>query len=212
MQIIPQRELFVSTNKAIINTLPRFVFSGKIVVIQSESEAIRAVQALRQSTLLGIDTETRPAFKKGVTHKVALLQICDGQVCFLFRLNQIGMPQCLVELLSDPSITKVGLSLKDDFLMLRHRKKFSPNGCIDIQHLVGDLGIKDMSLRKLFANIFRQKISKNAQLSNWEADVLTAAQQTYAATDAYACILLYEALKLYSRHKNYTLIENENRP
>ena len=109
MQIIPQRELFVSTNKAIINTLPRFVFSGKIVVIQSESEAIRAVQALRQSTLLGIDTETRPAFKKGVTHKVALLQICDGQVCFLFRVNLIGMPQCLVELLSDPSITKVGM-------------------------------------------------------------------------------------------------------
>lgn len=178
-------------------------------MIQSESEAIRAVQALRKSSLLGIDTETRPAFKKGVSHKVALLQICDGQVCFLFRLNQIGLPACLVELLCDPSITKVGLSLKDDFLMLRHRKKFHPAGCIDIQHLVGELGVKDMSLQKLFANFFRMKISKNAQLSNWEADVLTAAQQTYAATDAYACILLYEALRLYSRDKNYTLIENE---
>lgn len=178
-------------------------------MIQSESEAIRAVQALRKSSLLGIDTETRPAFKKGVSHKVALLQICDGQVCFLFRLNQMGLPACLVELLCDPSITKVGLSLKDDFLMLRHRQKFHPAGCIDIQHLVGELGVKDMSLQKLFANFFRMKISKNAQLSNWEADVLTAAQQTYAATDAYACILLYEALRIYGRDKNYTLIENE---
>ena len=209
MQITLQRELFASTNKSLIPTLPRFVFEGKVVVIQSESEAIRAVQALRKSSLLGIDTETRPAFKKGVSHKVALLQICDGQVCFLFRLNQMGLPACLVELLCDPSITKVGLSLKDDFLMLRHRQKFHPAGCIDIQHLVGELGVKDMSLQKLFANFFRMKISKNAQLSNWEADVLTAAQQTYAATDAYACILLYEALRIYGRDKNYTLIENK---
>ena len=209
MQITLQRKLFASTNKSLIPTLPRFVFEGKVVVIQSESEAIRAVQALRKSSLLGIDTETRPAFKKGVSHKVALLQICDGQVCFLFRLNQMGLPACLVELLCDPSITKVGLSLKDDFLMLRHRQKFHPAGCIDIQHLVGELGVKDMSLQKLFANFFRMKISKNAQLSNWEADVLTAAQQTYAATDAYACILLYEALRIYGRDKNYTLIENE---
>ena len=209
MQITLQRELFVSTNKSLIPSLPRFVFEGKVVVIQSESEAIRAVQALRKSSLLGIDTETRPAFKKGVSHKVALLQICDGQVCFLFRLNQMGLPACLVELLSDPTIIKVGLSLKDDFMMLRHRQKFHPAGCIDIQHLVGELGVKDMSLQKLFANFFRMKISKNAQLSNWEADVLTAAQQTYAATDAYACILLYEALRIYGRDKNYTLIENE---
>lgn len=206
MQLVAQRQIFANTDKAFISTLPRFIFEGRIIVVQSESEAKRAALALSKSPVLGIDTETRPAFRKGVTHKVALLQICNKDVCFLFRLNQMGLPTCLIELLSNPNVIKVGLSLKDDFLMLRKRRDFRPNNCLDLQHLVGDLGIKDMSLQKLFANIYHMKISKNARLSNWEVDVLTEAQKVYAATDAYACILLYEALTQYKTDNHFTLI------
>ena len=203
------KQLYVSTPKTIIPNLPRFTFEGRIEVIQSESEAIRAVRALRGASLLGIDTETRPSFRKGQKHKVALLQVSDRDICFLFRLNMLGFAPCLVELLSDPGITKVGLSLRDDFAMLRGRCAFTPGGCIDLQEMAKLFGIEDMSLQKLFANVFGQRISKTAQLSNWEADTLSQSQKVYAATDAYACILLYEELLSLKQSGDYTLIQPE---
>ena len=103
------RELFIKTDKDYINTLPRFAFNGRIEVVQDIYGAERAVRALRKSRLLGIDTETRPAFKRGEHHKVALLQIATTDICFLFRLNILGLPEVLQDLLSDPHITKVGL-------------------------------------------------------------------------------------------------------
>ena len=36
--------------------------------------------------------------------------------------------------------------------------------------------------------------SKSQQLSNWEADTLSDAQQTYAAIDAWACVKIYNRL------------------
>ena len=201
------KQLYVSTPKTIIPDLPRFTFEGRIEVIQSESEAIRAVRALKGAPLLGIDTETRPSFRKGEKHKVALLQVSDRDICFLFRLNMLGFAPCLVELLSDPAITKVGLSLRDDFMMLRGRRSFTPGGCIDLQEKAKIFGIEDMSLQKLYANLFHQKISKAQRLSNWEASDLKESQALYAATDAWCCINLYEEFKRLSATGDYELDE-----
>lgn len=201
------RQLFIKTDKSFIPSLPRFEFKGKIYVVQSESEAKRAVEVLRKSAILGIDTETRPSFRKGENHKVALLQIANEQICFLFRMNEIGFLPCMSQLLADPNILKVGLSLKDDFLMLRRREgNFTPAGYIDLQNVVKQMGIEDLSLQKIYANVFHKRISKRAQLTNWEADVLTDAQKRYAATDAYTCIQLYKELTHLKDSKNYVLI------
>lgn len=201
------RQLFIKTDKTFIPNLPRYAFEGKIYVIQSANEAERAVEVLRQSPILGIDTETRPTFKKGVSHKVALLQVANEQLCFLFRMNEIGFLPCMADLLADPKVLKVGLSLKDDFLMLKRRDaSFRPGGYIDLQNYVKQMGIEDMSLQKLYANVFHKRISKNAQLSNWEADVLTDAQKVYAATDAYTCIQLYKELESLKRSNEYELV------
>ena len=201
------RQLFIKTDEAFIPNLPRYAFEGKIYVIQSASEAERAVEVLRQSPILGIDTETRPTFKKGVSHKVALLQVANEQLCFLFRMNEIGFLPCMADLLADPKVLKVGLSLKDDFLMLKRRDaNFQPAGYIDLQNYVKQMGIEDMSLQKLYANVFHKRISKNAQLSNWEADILTDAQKVYAATDAYTCIQLYKELESLNSSNEYELV------
>ena len=200
------KELFVKTDKAFVSTLPRFSFEGRIIVVQGQSEAIRAVRALRKAPLLGIDTETRPNFRPGKMHPVALLQVATREICFLFRLNFLGFPSVLIDMLADPDITKVGLSLRDDFQRLGERHSFVPHACIDIQDDAKQMGITDMSLQKLFANVFRQRISKKAQLSKWEADVLTQKQKVYAATDAYACICLYEELKRLRESGDYRLV------
>ena len=201
------RELHIKTDKNLIHELPRFVFEGRIIVIQSEAETVRAVKALRCSPILGIDTETRPTFRRGETHKVSLLQIADEHICFLFRLNEIGFPQPLVDLLADRQVLKVGLSLHDDFMMLRKRnEQFTPKNYIDLQDFVKDMGIEDMSLQKLYANVFRKRISKSARLSNWEADVLSESQKQYAATDAITCIQLYKELKELKESGEYILV------
>ena len=190
-----------------IPSLPRFTFEGKIYVIQSASEAERAVQVLQRSPILGIDTETRPAFRKGENHKVALLQVANEQICFLFRMNEIGFLPCMASLLSNPDVLKVGLSLKDDFLMLRRRdESFTPAGYVELQDYARKMGIEDMSLQKLYANVFHKRLSKAARLSNWEADVLTDSQKVYAATDAYTCIQLYKELKQLNENKNFELV------
>ena len=62
-----------------------------------------------------------------------------------------------------------------------------------------------MSLQKLFANFFGQKISKRDQLTNWEADVLKDNQKLYAATDAWACIMLYDELQRLKDTGDYEL-------
>lgn len=201
------RELHIKTDKNLIHELPRFVFEGRIIVIQSEAETVRAVKALRCSPILGIDTETRPTFRRGETHKVSLLQIADEHICFLFRLNEIGFPQPLVNLLADKEVLKVGLSLHDDFMMLRKRnEQFTPKNYIDLQDFVKEMGIEDMSLQKLYANVFRKRISKSARLSNWEADVLSESQKQYAATDAITCIQLYKELKELKESGEYILV------
>lgn len=201
------RDLYIKIDKDIIPQLPRYAFDGRIVVVQSEEEANRAVRALRTAPMIGIDTETRPAFKRGEMHKVALLQIATEEICFLFRLNQMGLPAALVELLSDKNVLKLGLSLHDDFMMLRRRNsQLQPAGYIDLQDYVKEMGIGDLSLQKLYANVFGKRISKSARLSNWEADVLTDAQKVYAATDAVTCIHLYKELKTLKESGEYRLV------
>lgn len=202
------RQLFIQTEKTFIPNLPRFAFNGKIVVVQSESEAKKAVAALRKCPILGIDTETKPTFHKGVVHQVALLQVSSEDLCVLFRLNLIGMPECVTSLLSDANVLKIGLSLKDDLMMLRRREeKMQPAGFLELQDLAACMGIEDMSLQKLYANVFHMRISKSARLSNWEADVLTESQKVYAATDAYTCIQLYKELKNLKESGEYELVE-----
>jgi len=200
-------KLYNKFDKKSISDLPRVTFPGKIVVVLTESEAQKAVDFLLSADILGIDSETRPVFKKGQHHKVALLQVSTKDVCFLFRLNLIGMPSCIVRLLEDTTILKVGLSLHDDFMMLHQRRDFKIGRFIDLQNMVSEFGIEDLSLQKLYANLFHERITKRQQLSNWEAPILTEQQKIYAATDAWTCIQIYERLQeLHNTHNYETVI------
>lgn len=178
-----------------INALPVTGFEGEITVVDRPSQVGRAVEALRGHDLIGIDTETKPSFTKGQHHKVALVQLATEEHCFLFRLNKLGFPAALEELLADKNVKKVGLSLHDDMTALCRRRRFKPAGIIDLQSIARDYGIMELGLQKMYAIIFGEKMSKAQQLSNWENDALTPAQQRYAATDAWACLKIYRRLK-----------------
>lgn len=169
-------------------------FPGKIHVIDNPVDSGRAVHYLSQFRMLGFDTETRPSFTRGLLRNVSLVQISTLDTCFLFRLNGSGFPPSLIKLLSDPDILKIGLSLRDDFLSMSRLLKFSPQGFVDLQKIVREHDIEDLSLQKIYAILFRKKISKNQRLTNWEAEELSEAQKKYAALDAWACLKIYEYL------------------
>lgn len=185
----------VSTiSKEEISTLPPAIFTGRIIVVQTEKEAQKAVSYLEQHSIIGFDTETRPSFKKGVSRTIALMQLSTEDTCFLFRLNLIDIPKCLGHILIDPKIKKIGLSLKDDFSAIRKRIDLEPSNFIELQSFVKKFGIADNGLQRIYAILFGAKISKSQRLSNWEADILSDAQQKYASLDAWACLEIYNKL------------------
>ena len=174
--------------------MPVAAFEGEVIVVDREEQVADAVAYLKQQRVLGVDTEARPSFQRGIHYPTALVQIATHERCYLFRLTHIGMPEALAQVFADPKICKVGLAFKDDINGLRRRHDFTPANCVDVQSMVAQYGILDMGLQKIFAICFNKKISKAQQLTNWENSHLTPEQARYASTDAWATLLIYEDL------------------
>lgn len=181
-------------NKDIIQWMPLARFEGEVIIVDTPEKVPEAVAYLNRQEILGVDTEARPSFTRGVHYPTALVQIATEERCYLFRLTHVGMPQALADLFANPAIRKVGLAFKDDINGLRRRRDFKPANCIDLQSIAGKYGIMDLGLQKMFAICFGKKISKAQQLTNWENSVLTPEQARYASTDAWATLLIYKDL------------------
>ena len=72
---MPIRTIYEKIPKEEIEQMPKVFFPGKIYIIETQDEVQNAVSFLKQFSILGLDTETRPSFKKGEKHKVSLLQL-----------------------------------------------------------------------------------------------------------------------------------------
>ena len=182
-------------DKNTIQTLPLTSFEGEVIIVDLPEKVQEAVEYLGQFTVLGVDTEARPSFKRGVHYPTALVQVSTMERCYLFRLTHVGMPKELAQIFANPNICKVGLAFKDDLNGLRRRRDFKPANCIDLQSIVCKYGIMELGLQKIFAIIFGQKISKAQQLTNWENSHLTPEQAKYASTDAWATLKIYLELQ-----------------
>ena len=182
-------------SKEEIAGLPLADFEGQIYMVQTLKEVEKAVSFLKTQTVLGFDTESRPAFKKGIINNVALIQLSTDSSCFLFRINQTGIPQSLSDLLANPSVKKIGLSIKDDFHSLNKMATIQHTNFVDLQSYVKNFQIEANSLAKIYAILFEKRISKSQRLSNWEADFLTEKQKKYAALDAWATREIYVKLE-----------------
>lgn len=209
----PEEKFEISISKETLSLLPIEKFTGEIVIVDTPEGAEEAVRELEKASLIGFDTETKPAFQKGHINKVALLQLATENKCYLIRLSKIGMHPAVKMLLENENNCKIGLSIKDDFHNLNKIDPIEPKGFIDLQTYVKNFGITDISLTKIHAIIFGKRISKSQQLSNWEAPVLTKKQQEYAALDALACVNIYRHLKsgeFNPQKSEYRHLKNEN--
>ena len=189
-KVFPERP-----NKEEIKNYPILSFKGKIHLISDKKDLKRALKILRRESVLGFDTETRPSFKKGENFSVSLLQLSSSDEAFLFRLNFLGLPDELVSLLEDQKILKVGVAILDDVRALRKLKNFDAGGFVELANIGSDLGIVTCGLRNMAAIFFGVRISKKAQLTNWERPDFNPSQALYAATDAWVCLKMYRFLE-----------------
>lgn len=189
-----------------IEELPMADFEGEIGLIEKVgSEYYSALEYLRAEKIIGFDTETRPSFTSNSKRNgVALLQLSGKDKAYVFRLQQLGLPNELKALLASTRVVKVGAAVHDDIKALQRLSPFVPRNFTDLQSIAINWGIQEKSVRKLSAIILGLRVSKSQQLSNWESAELTDAQLNYAAIDAWVCQKMY--LKLLSIPK----VNNQN--
>ena len=177
-------QLKKSITKEEINQLPIYEYKGEIVLIDNKEDAIATISELRKYDVLGFDTETRAAFRKGESYDVSLLQLATPSTAYLYRVNKFKLIPELTAILSDPNIIKAGVAVRDDIKDLKKLRKFEDAGFVDLAEVARDKEIKNFGLRALTAICLGKRLSKKAQTSNWQQPNLTPAQVEYAASDA----------------------------
>ncbi|MEY3000493.1 MAG: hypothetical protein RL648_707 [Verrucomicrobiota bacterium] len=181
----------IRISKEVINAMPLLGYEGPIEIVGSDEALEQAIEHLRQETILGFDTESRPAFRKGQSFPVSLIQLAGEKKVWLFQVGKITHLAPLWDILADPGLLKVGVAIADDIKKLRDLHPFDPAGFIEIGNLSQKAGILNTGLRSLTGLLLNFRISKRAQVSNWARSDLTEAQIQYAATDAWVSRLLY---------------------
>jgi ribonuclease D len=192
------------SNDDILN-MPVKTFDGEIIIVDNEKTSDNIFKSLEDTDIIGFDTETRPSFKKGERHQVALLQLATHEKTFLIRVDKIGIPDTVLKILENENIKKSGVAIHDDIKALQAVRDFKPAGFIELQSFVESFDIQDKGLKKLSCSILGFRISKSARLSNWENDEYTQEQKQYAATDAWVSFLIYR--KLISLNGDFKIID-----
>ncbi len=178
-----------------INELPLFSFEGKVIIASDPDHIDEIIMQLETTDLVGFDTETRPTYKKGQFHHVALIQLAVAEQVYLLSIQKSGITDRMVAFFEDPGIIKVGIAIHDDLIALQKRRPFQPAGFKDLNKIAMQLGFENIGARNLTAMVLNKRISKRQQRSNWENIPLSAGQIQYAATDAWICREIYLRLK-----------------
>lgn len=189
-------EIIKHITKKEINEYPTEKFEGKVILVDDKKHVEEAVSEIMKHEVVGLDTESRPVFRRGQYHHVSLIQIAIPNMVYLFRINKTGLTDELVHIFSRKEIMKVGVALYDDIKDLKRIRYFEHQSFVDVSHYTKPLEIVNTGARSLAAIFLGFKISKAQQTSNWENEVLTKEQISYAATDAWVCLELYQKLEL----------------
>ncbi len=199
--------MHTSITKEELEELPLVKFTGEIIVVEDARHFNTVVNDLKREKVIGFDTETKPSFKKGQRHEVALMQLATIDKAYLIRLNKTGLNGELLKLMSDPDVLKAGVGIRDDLRALKRLRDFEPAGFVEVQDLAQEAGLENISLKKLAALVMNVRVSKRQRLSNWESDSLTESQMNYAATDAWAALLIYEGLNKKFPEMNIKIVD-----
>lgn len=171
--------------------LPIRRYAGAVHLVATAQALAQAMDDIRQEGVVGLDTETRPAFRKGESHLPCLVQVATARAVYLFQLQQLDCGEALAELLDAPAIVKVGIALAHDLRQLKLLFPIMPAAVLDLGRIAKRHGVGQTGLRNLAGMFLGFRIPKGTRTSNWATPHLSPAQINYAATDAWACRELY---------------------
>ncbi|MCU0285709.1 MAG: 3'-5' exonuclease domain-containing protein 2 [Acidobacteria bacterium] len=177
-----------------INSLPAVQFEGNVIIVESPEQEVSVIKELRNQCCVGFDTESKPAFKKGESYPISLVQLANNDTAYLFQLAKTGFSNALADFLADDKIKKIGIGVATDIEKLRELKQFVPRGFIDLSKIAKEKGIIQVGARALTARYLRKRLVKTAQKTNWAQLRLSRKQQAYAASDAWICLQIYPYL------------------
>ncbi len=177
-----------------ISLLPLGTWCGEIVIVDTPRAAEAAARDMRAETVLGFDTESRPAFMKGRYYLPSLIQMATTETVYIYMLGRLAFPDSLMAIFGDPSIIKTGVAVRDDVKDLQRITPFAARGFIDLGVVALLHKLDTHGLRNLSANLLGVRISKGAQCSNWAREALSTKQIVYAATDAWISRELFLAM------------------
>jgi len=180
-----------SISKEDLASLPIRRYEGKVSLVETSRELEQARVDIRQERVVGLDTETRPSFKKGEVHLPCLVQAATAQAVYLFQLSRLDVFPALVELLAKPQVIKTGVGLAYDLRQLKLVFPFTVEGIVDLGVVARRRNLGQTGVRNLAGMLLGFRIPKGNRTSNWAAPRLSPAQINYAATDAWACRELY---------------------
>jgi len=169
-----------------INELPLRSYDGPVQVINQDADVQPAVDRLMKEKMIGFDTETKPAFRKGQVFDPSLIQLAGEDMVYLFQINRLSNFDALIPLFEDTKIKKAGVAIERDLKELQVMQEFEPGGFIELSCLSDLIGVESNGLRGLAGLLLNFRISKSSQLSDWSKEELESDQIAYAAMDAYA--------------------------
>jgi ribonuclease D len=175
--------------------LPISRYEGEVVLVAAHRELVRAMNDIQRESIVGWDTETRPAFRVGEVHKPSLVQVATTRAVYLFQLQKLDVSAAIKEIFAAPGIVKAGISVKDDLRQLKMLFPLAPASVLDLGKVAQSHKMAQTGLRNLAGIFLGFRVPKGAKTTNWAAPRLTQQQITYAATDAWACRELYMKFK-----------------
>ena len=180
-----------------VNTLPIRRYDGPVVVVENAAQLAGALQDILGESVVGFDTETRPAFRAGEVHLPSLAQVASARAVYLFLLRHREQAAAVAQMLEAPQVVKAGVALRDDLAALKKIIEFREKSVADLGTLAKQQGATQTGVRNLAAMYLGFRIPKGAKTTNWARSRLTQQQVVYAATDAWVCRELYLKLRPY---------------
>lgn len=169
-----------------LNELPVCRYEGPIHFVDTPALLHAARKDILGEAVVGFDTETRPAFRKGESYLPSLAQVATASAVHIFPLRYPDTRGLLAEMLAS-TMVKAGVSLAHDLRMLRQVFPFEDHHVVDLGVIAKRQGYGQTGVRNLAGLLLGYRVPKGAKTTNWAAPRLTPAQIAYAATDAWVC-------------------------
>jgi hypothetical protein len=185
----------VSVSREEVNRLPIRRYAGSIRLVATVTDLQHALQDILQESVVGFDTETRPAFRRGEGYLPSLVQFATAGAVYLLQMQQQDLFDATRDVLSSAKVIKAGVSVTDDVRALKKLFAFDERSMLDLGKVARRHGMKQTGVRNLAAIFLGARIPKGAKTTNWAARRLTPEQIAYAATDAWTCRELYVRFK-----------------